>query len=298
MWDTYLIASSVTDALQKLAALGDRARIIAGGTDLVLQAQRGQCPASAMVDVTRIPGLDRIYVDSDTIVVGATATHHQVAASPVIQQGAPILSRACQCIGGPQIRNVATLVGNVVNALPAADGAVALFALDAEVEVATLEGRACLPIVDLYAGVGACTLDPCVQMVTALRFRPLSPQAGWDFQRLAPRKALALPIVNAAVVAEQTGGRLTNVRIAIGPVAETPFRAEVAERALVGHSPDSAPVLESARLAARDAKPRNSAIRGSQEYRVAMVETLVRRALQNAIEIGNHQASLGSKRCQ
>jgi carbon-monoxide dehydrogenase medium subunit len=287
MWDTYLIASSVTDALQKLAALGERARIIAGGTDLVLQAQRGQCPASAMVDVTQISGLDRIYMDDDTIVIGATATHRQVAASPLVQKRIPVLSQACQCIGSPQIRNVATLVGNVVNALPAADGAVALFALDAEVEVATLEGRTYMPIVDLYAGVGACTLDPCVQMVTALRCRPPSHQAGWDFQRLARRKALALPIVNTAVVAEQTDGYLTDVRIAVGPVAETPFRATTAERALVGHSPSSAPVREAARLAAREARPRDSAIRGSQEYRTAMVETLVCRALLNSLEVGS-----------
>jgi carbon-monoxide dehydrogenase medium subunit len=175
------------------------------------------------------------------------------------------------------------LVGNVVNALPAADGAVALFALDAEVEVVTLAGRTCMPIIDLYAGVGACTLDPCAQMVTALRFRPASHRAGWDFQRLARRKALALPIVNAAVVAESADGRLTDVRIAVGPVAETPFRATAAERVLLSHAPDSAVIEEAARLAARDARPRDSAIRGSREYRTAMVETLVRRALRKAL---------------
>ena len=282
MWNTYLIASSVPDALQKLAALGERARIIAGGTDLVLQAQRGQCPSTAVVDVSRIPGLDRIYLDKDTIVIGAAATHRQIARSPLISQNATLLAQACQSIGGPQIRNVATLAGNVVNALPAADGAVALFALDAQVTVATLKGETQMPIAHLYAGVRACTLDPCFQMLTALRFRPLPSSAGWDFQRLARRKALALPILNVGVVAPRTDQCLTDVRIAIGPVAETPFRATAAERVLKGHPPDAKRIAEAARLAARDARPRDSAIRGSQAYRIAMVETLVRRALLNA----------------
>lgn len=282
MWDTYLIASSVPDALQKLAELGERARIIAGGTDLVLQAQRRQCPATAMVDVTRIPGLDRIYMDEDMIVIGAAATHQQVACSPLITAHAPLLARACQSIGGPQIRNVATLAGNVVNALPAADGAVALFALDAQVSVATLEGETQMPIAALYAGVRACTLDPCFQMVTTLRFRALPASAGSDFQRLARRKALALPILNVAVVTPRMDAFFADVRIAIGPVAETPFRATAAERILKGRPPDATLIAEAARLAARDARPRDSAIRGSRAYRIAMVETLVRRALLNA----------------
>jgi len=190
MWDTYLIASSVTDALHKLADLGDEGRLIAGGTDLVLQAQRGQCPSRAMVDVTRIPGLNVIAERDGYVTIGATVTHAQVAASPLIREKAGLLAQACASVGGPQIRNVATLASNVVNALPAADGAVALFALDAEAQVTTLQDQVWMPIADLYEGVGECTLDPCVQMVTALRFRPLAPCMGSGFQRLARRRAL------------------------------------------------------------------------------------------------------------
>jgi CO/xanthine dehydrogenase FAD-binding subunit len=285
MWDAYLSASSVEDALGKLAELGDRGRLIAGGTDLVLQAQRGQCSARAMVDVTRIPGLDAIREEDGYLVVGATATHTRIAASPLIRSVAGPLAQACASIGGPQIRNVATLAGNVVNALPAADGAVALFALDAQVEVATLTGRRWMPILELYQGVGECTLDPCAEMVTAIRFRPLAASTGSAFQRLARRRAMALPIVNAAVVVDVHEGRVNEARIAVGPVAPTPFRAAVAENVLVGERPTAACVAQAAQLAARDARPRSSLLRGTATYRAAMVEVLVRRALTAALRL-------------
>ncbi|MBN1581408.1 MAG: FAD binding domain-containing protein [Anaerolineae bacterium] len=284
MWDHYLIAESVTDALEKLASFDGQARIIAGGTDLALQARRGTCPSRSMVDVTRIPGLDRIEEKDGWIVIGATATHAQVAASPLIRSRAAVLAQACGSVGGPQIRNVATLVGNVVNALPAADGAVGLFSLDAQVEVTALEGHQLMPISELYESVGVCTIDPCIQMVTALRFRPLSATMGGAFQRLAKRRALVLPIVNAAVVVGMQGGAFTEVRIAVGPVAPTPFRAEAAEQSLIGQATDEANVTHAAKLAANAARPRASMLRGSKAYRTAMVEVLVRRALTQAVQ--------------
>jgi carbon-monoxide dehydrogenase medium subunit len=207
-----------------------------------------------------------------------------VAASPLICREAGPLARACRCIGGPQIRNVATLVGNVVSALPAADGAVALFALDAQVQITTLDLRQVwTPIGRLYKGVGESTLDPCAQMVTALRFRPLDGCAGSDFQRLARRRGLVLPIINVAAVANVVGGVFADARIAVGPVAPTPFRARAAEHALVGQPADPQRIARAARLAAQDAHPRSSAIRGPQAYRTEMVEVLVRRALTNAV---------------
>jgi len=283
MWQKYLFPATVQEALEMLAAHGGQARIIAGGTDLVLQSQRGQRAATVMVDITRIPGLDGIEEHEDYVTIGCQATHAQIAASPLIHQKAEVLALACGSVGGPQTRNVGTLVGNVVNALPAADGAVALFALDAEVEVVDAEGRRWLPIAAMYAGVGKCTIDPCVQMVTAIRFRPLS--NGWAsaYQRLANRKALALPILNAAVVVGLEDGVCSEVRIAVGPVAPTPFRAREAEAALVGQPPTPEAVVRAARLAADAANPRDSALRGSRDYRKAMAEVLVRRALTQAV---------------
>lgn len=279
MWRAYLTPTTLEEALAMLAEHRGEARIIAGGTDLVLQSQQGKCPSTVMVDITRLPGLDQIAERDGYLQIGALATHGQVASSPLIRERAEVLALACGWVGGPQIRNVATLVGNVVNALPAADGAVALFALDAEAEVVNPRGRRWLPIAELYRGVGLCTIDSCVELVTALRFRALGPGQRSAYERLAPRRVLALPIVTVAAVIEIAEGRFVEARIAVGPVAPTPFRAVRAEAALVGQPVTAEVIAQAAALAAADAQPRDSATRGSREYRLDMVEALVRRAL-------------------
>jgi len=281
----YLFPSSVDEALTMLDEHRGQAQIIAGGTDLVLQARQGRCQATVLVDITRIPGLGFIEEREGYIALGALVTHAQVARSLLIREKAGVLAQACSAVGGPQIRNVGTLVGNVVNALPAADSAVALFALDAELEVAEAGGRQWLPIAALYGGVGICTLDRCGQVVTAIRFRPLPAGAGSAFERLASRKALTLPILNVAAVVELDNDRFHRARIAVGPVAPTPFRATAAEESLVGQPVTSEAIAEAARLAARDAQPRDSLLRGGKEYRTDMVAVLVRRALARAVRL-------------
>ncbi len=289
MWDEYLFPGSVEEALEMLEAHSGQARIIAGGTDLVLQAQRGRNPAKVMVDITRIPGLDQVQERDGLIYIGAQVTHGQVAASSLIRSRAGVLAEACGWVGGPQIRNVGTLVGNVVNALPAADGAIGLFALDAEAEVAERAGRRWTPIAELYAGVGRCTVDSCTAMITQLRFRPLDNGQGGAFERLAKRRALILPILNTAVIVALDGGKVEKTRIAIGPVAPTPFVASKAGAAVVGRRADQAAIAETARLAAEVAQPRDSLLRGSAEYRKKMVEVLVRRALSRAVRAASGQ---------
>lgn len=282
MWEEYLFANSVEHALELLARYEGRAQLIAGGTDLVLQSQRGECPATVMVDITRIPNLNRIEQRDGYIFIGAQVTHAQIAASPLIRDKAPILAMACSHVGGPQTRNAGTLVGNVVNAQPAADGATALFALDAELEVATQEGRRWEPISHVYRGVGVCTINACKEMVTAVRFKPLTGACGCSYQRLARRKALTLPTLVVAAVLEMAGDTIQAARIAVGPVAPTPYRAADAEAYLIGKKAEEAVFAEAGQRAAAKAKPRDSLIRGSSEYRTAMVAVLVRRALAEA----------------
>jgi len=284
MWEEYLFANSVEHALELLARYGGRAQLIAGGTDLVLQSQRGQCPATVMVDITRIPGLNRIEERDGYIHIGAQVTHAQVAASPLIREKALILALACSQVGGPQTRNAGTLVGNVINAQPAADGATALFVLNAELEVATQEGRRWEPIAHVYRGVGVCTINACREMVTAVRFKPLANACGCSYQRLARRKALTLPTLVVAVVLQMPGDAIKAARIAIGPVAPTPYRAADAEAHLIGKKAEEAVFAEAGQLAAAKARPRDSLIRGSGEYRTAMVGVLVRRALGEAAQ--------------
>lgn len=283
MWQKYLFPATVQEALEMLTAHPGESQIIAGGTDLVLRSQRGQCPATVIVDVTRIPGLDFIVERDGFIVIGCQATHAQIAASPLVHKKAEVLALACGSVGGPATRNVGTLAGNVVNALPAADGAVALFALDAEVEVADVNSRRWMPIAELYAGVGECVLDPCAQMVTAIRFPPLEPGQASAYQRLANRKALALPTLAVGTVVGVKDGVCNPARISVGPVAPTPFRAREAEAALMGQPPTTEAITHAAELAEQAAQPRDSLLRGSRDYRQAMVGVLVRRAVTEAV---------------
>lgn len=283
LWKEYLIPTSVEEALDLLCNYEGRARIIAGGTDLVIQMQDGTCQADAVVDITRIPGLDTIALEDGYIILGAAVTHGQVAASPLICEQVGVLAAACASVGSRQIRNVATIVGNVANAMPAADGAVVLFVLDAEAEVTNAQGRQWVSIADVYEGIGVCRVDPCCEMITALRFPALIEGQGWGFERLTKRRAVVLPILVVATVVTVRGGICQEARIAVGPVAPMPFRASEAEAALAGQPPDETHIREAAFLAARAAQPRDSLLRGSKEYRTEMVEVLVRRALSQAI---------------
>jgi CO/xanthine dehydrogenase FAD-binding subunit len=283
MWDDYLFPQSVEEALEMLHAHEGKARIIAGGTDLALQSQRGRVPARVMVDITRIPALDHVEERDGYVYIGARATHAQVAASPLIRSRGGVLAEACGAVGGPQIRNVGTLVGNVMNALPAADGAIGLTALDAQAEVAERKGWRWVPLAELYAVVGRSAVDSCAAMITQVRFRALGHGDGSAFERLAKRKALILPILNAGVVVGIEKGTVQRARVAIGPVATTPFVASEAAEWLVGRAAAESLAGEAARLAAQAAQPRYSLLRGSAEYRKSMVEVLVRRALSRAL---------------
>ena len=288
MWREYFIPASVEEALDILCRQRGRARLIAGGTDLVLQVQRGTCVCEAVVDITRIPGLDRITLEEgpegERVVLGAAVTHAQAASSPLIQERAGVLAEACGRVGSPQIRHVGTVVGNVVNALPAADAAVALFALDAEAEITTPAGSRWVPIAQIYEGVGVCRVDSCSEMVTALRFPALSARHGWGFERLTRRQAVILPMLVVAAVVALEEERCREARIAIGPVAPTPFRARQAEEVLSGHAPEEGLIRRAAQAAAAASNPRHSLLRGSRQYRLEMVEVLTRRALRQAVE--------------
>lgn len=283
MWQNYLFPVSVEEALEMLAAHGGRARLVAGGTDLILELQEGRRDIETLVDITRIPGLDAIELDNGMITLGAAATYRQVIDSPLLQTKAAVLVEASRKVGSPQIRNVGTLVGNVVNAMPAADGAIALFALGAELEIASPEGRRWAPIETLYEGPGRSKVDPSREMVTAIRFPALGEKQGSAFERLARRKALALPVLNVAVVITLDDGRLQDAHIAMGPVAPAPFRARRAEETLQSAPANPEMIQRAAEVAAGEARPRSSLLRASATYRKEVLAVLVRRALERAV---------------
>lgn len=265
-----------------------KAQLIAGGTDLLLEMQQGhRPPVEAMVDVTAIGELTGIGERDGDIEIGAAATHTAIVKSELIVQKATCLVESCGVIGGPQVRNVATLGGNVAHALPAADGTTALVALDARVEVASPSGRRWMPILSVFKGPGISTLEQGRELITRFRFAAANNGSGTAFKRIMRPQGVALPILACAVwvdVGPDAGdgpveaAAVRDVRICIGPVKPVPVRAESAEAALRGRSLGEA--LDDCVEAARsEFMPRTSKHRATSEYRLEMIEVLLRRAL-------------------
>jgi carbon-monoxide dehydrogenase medium subunit len=286
MWQAYEMPESIEEALEILAHYEGQARIIAGGTDLIIELEEGKRTAECLVDVTRIPGLEAIECLDNHIVLGANVTFRQVKESALVRQHARVLAEAAGTVGALQIQTVATLAGNIVSALPAADGSVALSALDAEAEVASTEGRQWQPLGELFLGPGRSAVDPTRQMVTAVRFPIPQGRHGSAWERIGRRRALVLPILNCGVslALEGDDGQIGWARVSLGPVAPVPFRARQTE-AFLGHKPASVETfVQAGEIAASEAKPRSSLLRASREYRVEVLKVLVRDGLARAAE--------------
>jgi carbon-monoxide dehydrogenase medium subunit len=294
LWQHYHMPKTVDEALARLQEHEGQARVVGGGTDLILEMQQGRKPAvEAMVDVTAISDITHIRQDDGLIEIGAGVTHTEIVKSDIVVQQATCLVESCGVIGGPQVRNVATLGGNVAHALPAADGTTALVVLDAEVEVARLEGRSWRPILRLFKGPGISAVDHSRELITRFRFPASVPGTGSAFKRIMRPQGVALPILACAVwvrIESQLAETRPQVedcqiaasRICIGPVRPVPTRARQAEEALRGRTLTAA-LDEVVGEAQAEFTPRTSKHRATAEYRVEMIEVLLRRALPLAV---------------
>ena len=284
---TYLTPETVDECLSHLIEFDGHGRLIAGGTDLVLDLQRQRLSAEVLIDISSIEELAGLEVENDELIISAGATHAQVNRDKRIRELWPALSKACGSIGSPQIRNVATVVGNVVNAQPAADSAVALCALGARVEIASASGRRVESIEDLYAGLGLSKIDSTREVVINIKVPKPDPGQTNSYGRISLRSSLSLPVVNAAVSLETDRRKILSARLAIGPVADRPFRPLKAEAALKGIAlNDSAAFDEAALIASREGNPRDSCLRGSSGYRRQLLRVLIRNVLKEAVSLG------------
>lgn len=289
-WQAYHTPQSVDEALSLLSQYAGGAQIVAGGTDLILDMQQGNHSApQALIDVTTIRDLDQIREDNGWIVIGAAATHAAIEASPLIRHHGAALAESCSVVGGPQVRNVATIGGNVAHALPAADGTIGLLALNAEVQVCTWNGAAveCTwqPLLSIFVGPGKNRLA-ANQMIGAFRFPVRAPRSGSAFDRIMRPQGVALPILGVAaqVTLDESGRRAVAASIAVGPAGPIPFRATESETILLGAPALDETVLEPAIAAAqRQAELRTSKHRASKEYRHEMIAVLLRRVLPKAV---------------
>jgi carbon-monoxide dehydrogenase medium subunit len=239
-----------------------------------------------LVDITRLPGLNRIEYNNGVLTFGCLVTHTSAAESGLVREHLPALAEACATVGSPQIRNVGTLVGNIVTAQPGADAALALHAFPTRARVMTATGDKLMDLPDLYAGLGQCKVNSCQELISHLEVDLSEGPRLNAFERLSQRGTLTLPVVNSAVslLMDQGDARINRARVIVGPVASTPFRAGQAEQILAGAEPSDELWQKAAQAAAVESRPRSSLLRGGQEYRQAMVEVLVRRALTRAYE--------------
>ncbi len=298
-WDEYHIPATLDDALGLLARYDGRARVIGGGTDLLLDLKEehysGARPHyAALIDVTRIAGANEIREDADAgwIVIGCAVTHAQVVASSLVQARATALHEASGVVAGAQIRNMGTVVGNVAHALPAADSAVALAVLGAEVQVrskqSTVNSEQWRPIASLYLGPGKSAVDSTREIISAIRFRPTGANEGSAFARIMRPQGIALPILGMAarvkLAIRNSQFAIDDVAISAGPVAPTLFRAARTEEFLRGKVLDDATLEQAARVLLSEAQPRTSAHRATREYRVELLPTMLREVMTRAVK--------------
>ena len=287
MWHMYYTPSTVDEALALLAQYGPDARIMAGGTDLILELERGTCQSRILVDITRIPGLDIIRLGDDGLIhLGPLVTHNQVAGSKLCGERAFPLAKACWEVGAPQIRNRGTVAGNLITASPANDTITPLWAMDGQVTLTSLRGERTLAFKEFFRGVRKTDLK-ADEMLVDIAFRPLAASERGTFLKLGLRQAQAISVVNVAVVLTfdddlRAGAPPLSVvggRITLGSVAPTIVRAGEAEHALAGQRLTDETIKLVANLAAVAAKPIDD-VRGSATYRKYMASVYTRRALE------------------
>ncbi|MBN2046947.1 MAG: FAD binding domain-containing protein [Anaerolineaceae bacterium] len=288
MWERFFSAYAIEDVLEILAKEGSTAKIIAGGTDLMLELRNGLRPkVGTVVDISRIHRLSEIWQDeSGMLHVGALASHNDCVASRLVVENAFPLAQACWSIGSPQIRNRGSIGGNLVTASPANDTIPALVALGASVVLRSSRGERIVPLDSFYLGVRKTVMEADELMIEVL-IPPRSEQARGVFIKHALRNAQAISLVNTAIALELKDGRVASAAITLGAVAPVIIHASKAETFLVGKPLTAETAAEAAAIAMEEASP-ISDIRSSASYRKAMVRVIVRRGLE-AIRLGEEK---------
>jgi CO/xanthine dehydrogenase FAD-binding subunit len=277
----YVRAGSVAEILAVIDRSPIPARLIGGGTDLLAKLDRQSSDRVVVVDVSDVQELAGIGLADGGLRIGAATKLADIENCDLLRGAWCVLADAAVQIGSPQIRNLATLGGNICNASPAADTVPPLLVLDARAEVISSKGRRTLPLAEFFAGPGATVLNGS-EVLAAIYLPEPPPGAAATYLKHSPRRAMDLAVVGVAALLAPANGRL-EARIALGAVAPTPLRAREAE-ARLAHAAyiDDGVISDVARLAAREANP-ISDVRASAEYRSAMVETLTGRALRHLL---------------
>ncbi len=273
----YTAPANLADALQIKKERGAEARVIAGGTDLILRMRDNVLSPSMLIDL-RLASLDGIELSDSTMKLGAFVSLSQVLESDDIEKHFPALPAACREFAGPPIRNRSTLGGNIVNASPAADLVPPLIAYDASIVLSSSAGERVLPLADFFTGPGQSVIEPD-EILTKIRLPLMPASSAATFIKLGQRRSMAISQVNLTTRLSLDGsGAVNEARIVLGSVAPLPMRAIAAEKILSGKELSEELICEAAAKAREEVTP-ISDVRASLAYRLEMTEVLVRRAL-------------------
>lgn len=289
-WKHYTVARSIEDAFGALRSSPGSAHLVAGGTDYLLELQQGgRLPVDTLVDITAVPELCCLEIRGEKLFIGAAVPVSQVTASPLVNKHARAVAEGCGLIGGPQVRNSATLGGNVAHALPAADGMIGLVALEAEAEIAAVDDDGCIslrraPMLSLFAGPGRSTLDPLRELLVGFSIPLRRPGEASAFARVMRPQGVALPVLNLAVWLRRDGEQIADLRVALGPAGPTPQRVQAVEDFLRGSSHSAERLSQAEELLSTSLRFRTSPRRATSAYRHHLVGGLFEKVISTAWE--------------
>ncbi len=280
----YETPKTIQEACNLLSDFGGKAKLIAGGTDLMIGLRNGNQHPPLIIDITKIEALRKIEEKNGTLSIGAAVTHSEIASSPLIKKWAKVLSDAASEIGSPQIRNLGTIGGNIVNASPAADTVPPLIVLNAMGRVVSKGGEKQIPLTRLFRGPYETNLKPD-EILVEVTFQKLSSGTKSSFIRLARRDAMAIARMSVAIVVEleKENKQIKDIRIAAGSVTPTPKRFSEVEDLLRGNTPDHES-LRTASLKISQIMIERTGIRASTVYKQPVIEYLFIRAMRKALE--------------
>ena len=277
---------SIKTCLTTLAQRGADAKLVAGGTDLLPQLKNGLLKPAFVVDLSGVPPLRRLKADRRGLRVGAAVTAREIELDPQVREGYPALAESGALVGSVQIRNLATVGGNLCNAAPSADMAPPLLALDAEAVIAGPQGERRVPLASFFLGVRRTVLAHDELLVELVVPAP-GARSGGNYLRHTPRRELDIAVVGVASQLTLSNGVCAKARIALAAVAPTPVRATAAEQALEGQPVTPELIERAAELAVGAAQPISDQ-RGSADFRRHLVRVLTRRTLTTALARAGH----------
>ena len=284
MWNRYFTPTSLDETLQLLDQHQNHARVIAGGTDILIEIEQGRRPnIDTLIDITRVPNLDNIYFDEEkqVITLGALVTHNHVVDSQLIIERALPLAQASWEVGAPQIRNRATVAGNLITASPANDTITPLLAMNTTVTFASVAGERTIALKDFYTGYRQTAMQ-ANELLTAIHIPAMQDTQAGIFLKLALRRAQAISVIDMSIVlsfaTQDRTSEIVSAALSMGAVAPTIIRFPEAEAYLQGKTLTDDVIAEASRIASLTPSPIGD-VRGSAEYRVDMIAVYVGRAL-------------------